>query len=194
MPGTIPKQPAFTRQTLKDVCNKYESVFHSQNSPVNFHLKLTGAISFWKLGVVHGPRSMFCVRLVQDRCFKFWSLKSEVWNLKSEVWSLKSEVWSLKSEVGSLKSEVWSLKSEVWSLKSEVWSPKSEVWSLKSDVWSRKSEVGSPSSAFVEFHSVKDQKFYASHKRSRRTNKNYELFTCANAKKQHDTTEISETH
>ena len=105
MPGTIPKQPAFTTHTLRDVCNKYESVFHSLNSPVNFHLKLTGAISFWKLGVVHGPRSMFFVRLVEDRCFKFWSRKSEVWSLKSEVWSLKSEVGSLKSEVGSRKSE-----------------------------------------------------------------------------------------
>ena len=100
MPGTIPKQPAFTRQTLKDVCNKYESVFHSLNSPVNFHLKLTEAISFWKLGVVHGPRSMFCVRLVEERCFKFWSRKSEVWSLKSEVGSRKSEVGSRKSLLG----------------------------------------------------------------------------------------------
>ena len=37
--GAIPKQPAITRQTLKDVSNKYESVFlFIPWPPVNFHI------------------------------------------------------------------------------------------------------------------------------------------------------------
>ena len=32
------KQPAITTQTLKDVSNKYESVFFTPFSPVNFHI------------------------------------------------------------------------------------------------------------------------------------------------------------
>ena len=80
--GAIPKQPAITRQTLKDVSNKYESVFlFIPWPPVNFHLnrgdfllKIRGGpwggpwtgSTGWSMdqihGVVHGPRSMFCIR------------------------------------------------------------------------------------------------------------------------------------
>ena len=35
---SIPKQPANTRQTLKDVSNRYESVFFKPWPPVNFHI------------------------------------------------------------------------------------------------------------------------------------------------------------
>ena len=47
----------------------------------------------------------------EDRCFKFWSRKSEVGSRKLQVGSRKSEVGSRKSEVGSRKSEVGSRKS-----------------------------------------------------------------------------------
>ena len=36
--GRIPKQPAFTRQTLRDVSYKYKSVFFIRWPPVNFHI------------------------------------------------------------------------------------------------------------------------------------------------------------
>ena len=64
--GVIPKQPAFTRQILKDVSYKYESVFFIRWPPVNFHinrgdflLKIRGGPWTWSMdqvhGVVHGP-------------------------------------------------------------------------------------------------------------------------------------------
>ena len=36
--GVIPKQPAITRQTLKDISNKYGSVFFILQPLVNFHI------------------------------------------------------------------------------------------------------------------------------------------------------------
>ena len=36
--GAIPKQPAITKQTLKDVSNKYESIFFIPRPLVNFHI------------------------------------------------------------------------------------------------------------------------------------------------------------
>ena len=77
--GAIPKQPAITKQTLKDVSNKYESIFFIPRPLVNFHinrgdflLKIrdgpwTGSMHRVH-GVVHGPRSMFCIRPMQTEC------------------------------------------------------------------------------------------------------------------------------